>query len=377
MVRKFLVAFAQLRLDLLAPGDVLPELARQPDEADEHGGEDQERAVAGGRRRRQAGLGARRRIVEKAIDREVALEHAHVGIGIGDVPPAAGIHVADLDEVRPQQPLHFTRLVEQVVAAFALAVAGNDEVGDFLRMLHGIGPAQQAGVAKGLHPLGLLREQFRGGEQVVAVEVDAGGARGKFEIGELLLLEEVGLVGAVGGQHVGAAVDQVLMVEAVRLDLEQLLADAFLAQVGEDLVGMRLDHEALAGEVVHGADVGVAPGGEDEGRVLEDHGQRHHRFALGAGQEQRRIGDAELRAAVEDFLDRIGVRPGLADVDLQPRIAVVALFLRGVVAGELELVLPFQLQDDLLQRPRGERQQGDEEEEQAHRRPPVSGSVAP
>jgi hypothetical protein len=83
--------------------------------------------------------------------------------------------------------------------------------------------------------------------------------------------------------------------------------------------------------------------------MLEYRRQHHHRLALLALQQQGATADTKLSAARNHLVDRVECRCGLDDADVETRLAVIALFLGGVVAGELELVSPFELQGDLFQ----------------------------
>jgi hypothetical protein len=87
--------------------------------------------------------------------------------------------------------------------------------------------------------------------------------------------------------------------------------------------------------------------------MLEDRGQHHHRLADAARQQQGGVADAVLGLALHHGLQRIGAGARFQQRDIEAGVAVVALVLRGVVAGELELVLPFELDGDLFRAPAG------------------------
>lgn len=96
------------------------------------------------------------------------------------------------------------------------------------------------------------------------------------------LLQVVGLVGQVGVERGHFAGDQILDVVAAGLQLDQRRVDAFAAEHGLEVgIGLRVhQHHAFADQVVGGFDTSIGAGQQHRGRVLEDHGQGHQRFAL-------------------------------------------------------------------------------------------------
>ncbi|MCZ7656282.1 MAG: hypothetical protein M5R42_21565 [Rhodocyclaceae bacterium] len=156
----------------------------------------------------------------ETVDGEFARQHAQFGIRIGNVPPAGGAHVPHLDEFGFHQRRHPVRLEKQVRARVAPTVFREYQIGDLLGVSHGVAPSLQAGFAEGLHALRVIGNLLRRSEQVVAVEIDPRRAWREFEMTEATLLEEEGLVRAVGGHDVCAAVNRILVVEAVRQDDE-------------------------------------------------------------------------------------------------------------------------------------------------------------
>ena len=101
------------------------------------------------------------------------------------------------------------------------------------------------------------------------------------------------------------------------------------------------------------------------GRLLEDHGQRHHGIPGGPGEQQPAGAHPVLGAPLHDFLHGIGLRGGLPDLDLQPRLPVIALLDGRIVARKLEGMCPLQLKGHRLQRPGRCRGQPDHRNPQA------------
>ena len=83
--------------------------------------------------------------------------------------------------------------------------------------------------------------------------------------------------------------------------------------------------------------------------MLENHGQQHHRIFL-PRQNQVAGADAELGASGDDLGHHVAIRAGFGKFDVQPGLTVIAFFERGVIPGKLELVFPFQLQVNVVQR---------------------------
>jgi hypothetical protein len=92
--------------------------------------------------------------------------------------------VADLDQLGLHEPVHLGGLEQQVLAGVALAVAGEDQVGDLAGVVGGVLPAAQAGPPEGVDARAVVANLRLGGEQRVAVEVDAAGARRERAVGE-------------------------------------------------------------------------------------------------------------------------------------------------------------------------------------------------
>src|SRR5580704_3857446 len=84
--------------------------------------------------------------------------------------------------------------------------------------------------------------------------------------------------------------------------------------------------------------------------MLEDRGQHdqppaHRPFAKDAG-----AADAKIRLAAGDRFGDLNTGTTLADGDVETGLAVETLLKRRVVAGKLELMLPFELQGYRIER---------------------------
>src|SRR5262245_8710627 len=83
--------------------------------------------------------------------------------------------------------------------------------------------------------------------------------------------------------------------------------------------------------------------------MLKDDRKDHQRVALRPAQRKLRGADAEIGVALQHFVDRIAPVLRLHEPDVEAFPAVIALLERDVVARELELVLPVQLQRHRLE----------------------------
>ena len=83
--------------------------------------------------------------------------------------------------------------------------------------------------------------------------------------------------------------------------------------------------------------------------MLEDDREDDDLLAPDPVDEEIRVVDPVLRAALRHLVREVHVRVGFPYLDVETGIAVIAPLLRDIVAGELELMPPFQLQRHLLQ----------------------------
>src|SRR5262249_51230234 len=141
--------------------------------------------------------------------------HAEADIGIGNSSPALDVLVADRNEARLDQQFSLSRLEQQRVAGFLRWVAPPDQVDDLLLVRQRIVPALQAGRAKRLHPLRMLRDLLFRGAEIVTIEVEPKVARREGQVWRAQLFEGVRLVGAVTDHYIGGAVEQVARISVM------------------------------------------------------------------------------------------------------------------------------------------------------------------
>ena len=121
--------------------------------------------------------------------------------------------------------------------------------------------------------------------------------------------------------------------------------NAFPLEIGQQFVGLRLQHDALADEVVNSLSVVVLlPRYQHVGRMLENNGQCYYWLTGISLQQQGARAYAEFCLALKDGFDRIAPRESFVNAYIKPRFAVVTQFFRCVVTGELEGMCPLQLQ---------------------------------
>jgi hypothetical protein len=180
------------------------------------------------------------------------------------------------------------------------------------------------------------------------------------QVGELV---EVVRVGVLRLEHLGElvvghrrggvdlAVQEEVHVEGLRDDVHVLLrVEAVLGQRGEELVLVPAepDTDLLALQLLDVRDAAVGPRDLRHPGAGEDLGDVDDLTALVACREQVvEPVDAEVRLAAEHGLLGDDVRPAHLDVDVEVLVVVVALLESGVVAGELRLRHPLELERDL------------------------------
>ena len=186
----------------------------------------------------------------------------------------------------------------------------------------------------------------------------------------ILVFEHDELLGLVAGvDHlpifvIGHGRDAVGLLLKQRVDVEALLhhLDAARRAVGREFelphpieerifVAVEPDAKRAALEILGLLDAGVGAAGQLQTRMLERLRDVDHRRALLARRERRRHPvDDDIGAAARQHLLRRDVRAAGLDRDVEPFILVEALVLGDVIAGELGLRDPFQLQRDLVGR---------------------------
>ena len=269
---------------------------------------------------------------------------AELAVHVEDVLPAADVRVAELHEIRAYERHHALGLEAQFLHGEVGRVLRVNECSDLLLMRESILPAAQARRAECLGPFRVVGHHCAGGEQRVAVEVHAAGARRELAVLPARLLQVVGLVGLVAGERVDAPLHQGVHAVVMLHELQSVDWHLLALQVGENFGFPRRERHLVAREVTHGIDAGVAAHKQCERRVLEDGGKHDDRVALGVAQHQFRGRDAEVGSALQHSLDRIGAGRCRDDRHVETGLTVIALLERRVEAGELELVTPLELQ---------------------------------
>ena len=90
---------------------------------------------------------------------------------------------------------------------------------------------------------------------------------------------------------------------------------------------------------------------QDDGRGTLEYGGQHDQPAARSPVTQNAgAADPEIRPATGDRPRDIYIRATFSNGNVQARIAVEALLKRLIVAGELKLMLPFELQSSGIQR---------------------------
>ena len=97
-------------------------------------------------------------------------------------------------------------------------------------------------------------------------------------------------------------------------------------------------------------DAGAVRHQDDGWRVLKDHAEDDVVRTHGAVDEHAGRAHAEIGIPLGHFGARIEPRTTLAKLDLQAAVAIESLLDRSVIARELELVFPLELQRDLIER---------------------------
>ncbi len=118
---------------------------------------------------------------------------------------------------------------------------------------------------------------------------------------------------------------------------------------GRIAVAAGIQHHPFAFQIKRGAQPRVRQGDEDQGRLLKDLRQKHHRLAPKPGQQQPGIGHPVLGPSQQHLLNMAHAGQTLAQGYLQPLLGIEALLQCGVIAGKLKLMHPLELEGDRLQ----------------------------
>ncbi|MNE29230.1 hypothetical protein D3C80_1227050 [compost metagenome] len=256
-----------------------------------------------------------------------------------------------LYQLRHDQFLQLLGFETQMFQAPVGCVALMDQLDAFLGVFQGVLPALEAGLDKRLDLCGTLLQQGFVGGQYVVVEIDPVLARIDQSVGHLLLLQPERFVGNITVERIGVAVDQILRVETGPLQLQLSRIYAFAGQGDAQFCAFRRRHQhyPLAGKILWRVDVRVGAHYPDDWRALHDRRQCHHRLALHARDDQAAVGNGKVGIAVEQGVYWFcGSRSARENLHIQPGPRIEAFFQGHVVAGELELVQPAQLQAHFL-----------------------------
>ncbi|OFA06529.1 hypothetical protein DUPY_14080 [Duganella phyllosphaerae] len=291
------------------------------------------------------------RLVQEAVEAEVGGQHALLAVRAGDGLPAFGIAVAQLHQVLLQQRHHLRGFMHQLFAAVALGVARADQVGHLGRVGHGVMPAAQGGLAQRFGARRVLAQFALGGIEHVAIEIEAGAARRAHFERHLAAFEREQRLGGVERYGVHPASQEIVEIVGVRQLDHAVVAHPGLFQVGGQFLVVGRHHDAAAGPGARFA-IGTVAYQQRGGGMLEHRGQHHHRLTERARQQQRGIAHAVLGAALGHRLHRVAARRRFEQRYVEAGIAIIALVLGRVIAGELELVLPLELDRDFFGRAR-------------------------
>ena len=258
--------------------------------------------------------------------------------------PACGILLADLAGIPPNQCRRLLRLKQQGVAALFRRVLSQDQIDRGLLMREGIGPAFHAGRPERCYPVRMGFHFRFGGAQIIAVKVDTGCCRREGAVGRAHLFKDERLVGAVRDHRVGPAGQEIAWISLVRDAQHRLIVDPFALQHRDDVVASGRIHERSATQIRHAADVCPTRDQDDRCGTLEYGGQHDQPAACSPFTQNAGAADPEICLAVGDCPRDVYIRAAFSNGNVQARIDVEALLKRLIIAGELKLMLPFELQ---------------------------------
>ena len=128
-----------------------------------------------------------------------------------------------------------------------------------------------------------------------------------------------------------------------------LLALPLALEHGGNIITSWLVHQTAALEIGHRRNAGAAWYQYDGGGVLKDHAEDDIVGAFGAVDDNAGRAHAEVGSAFGHLKARIDARAALANLDIKTIVAIETLLDRSVIASELELVFPLQLQRHLFE----------------------------
>ena len=169
------------------------------------------------------------------------------------------------------------------------------------------------------------------------------------------MLKDERLVGAVSNHRVGPTGQEIAWVSLVSHARHGLIVDPFALQHGSDLIAARRVHQLSAAQIRHACDVGPARNQNDGRGALEDDSQHDQLPSRGPFARNAGTANAEICLAAGDCLGNVDTGTALANGDVETGVTIEALFQCGVVTGELELMLPLELQRECVERSGGMR----------------------
>ena len=265
-------------------------------------------------------------------------------ICLGDCPPTRRVLIAEFDQVGLDKHFRLVCLEEEGLAILGLGVTAQDQINDFLLVRQRVLPALEACRAKGCDALRMRLNLLFRRHQVVAVEIDSGGARGEREVRDAQLFKHEGFVGAVGDHGIRLAADQVARVAVVFDTRHPGVVDIRELEHRRDIFAARRIHQQAVLQGKHARDPGASRNQEDGRGVLKNRGEHDDWLPARTGDERAGGAHPEVGSAGHNVIDGIHIGPALANLDLEARVAIKA-FLKGrIVTGKLELVMPFELQ---------------------------------
>ncbi|MNS47834.1 hypothetical protein D3C72_803780 [compost metagenome] len=265
---------------------------------------------------------------------------------------AIRIHIPDLHIERLYHLLAHLQLVLHVGLAAVDAILLAQQVDGLGRVGEGVAPPLEARGPKPRHPIRVGVLLVLSGEQDVAVKIDAVVAGIDDGDRDAALFQVERLVAQVGVEDVYLAGDQIVDVDRGRHRDELAFVQPLIVEGGEQLGVLMAGehHDPFATHVRNGENAAVATGQEDGRGVLVDAGQCQQGFAIGVAGQHLGVADAKVGATAEYFLDRAYALAAGSYLDVQSGLGVKPLGLGHVVADELGLMQPAQLQDDPIRR---------------------------
>lgn len=263
---------------------------------------------------------------------------------------AIRIHIPDLHIERLDHLLAHLQLVFHVGLAAVDAILRAQQGDGFLGVGEGIAPSLEAGCTKTCHPLRIEPLLCLGGEENVAVEIDAVVARVDDGHRDAALFQIEGLIAQIGVEDVYPAGDQIVDVDRSGYRDELALVKPLIVEGGQQfgILMTRKHHDPFATHVRNGENAAVAACQEDGGRVLVDAGQCQQRLALGVVGQHLGVADAKVGASGQHLLNRTYSLATWPYLDIQTCVGVIPLGLGHVIAHKLGLMQPAQLQYHLL-----------------------------